>query len=147
MQTTLIDGTKYDLRHALPAQNGEPRKHDAWAVGDAEHQGDIIVVNIGSLPNGAKKAKSAQVVDGDTQGSRHVVTGGEVYDVTPEAANAVLKKIGRPEVGSVYVNRAFTGPATLTHPEHRHHEFPESVNLCISQRSQDAEEREARVRD
>lgn len=133
------------LKHA---QAEGPRRHESWSAGDVVHQGDIIVVNIGALPPSAKPSATAQVVDGATQGSRHVVEGGAVYDCDPAELVEMIRSY-RPEsdVGPQYLGRVFQGPCVLTHPEHRHHQFPESVNAVVVQRNLDAEEREARVRD
>ena len=55
MKTVVIEEKEYQLKHA--GQSG-PRQHPAWAVGDVEHQGDVIVVCIGELPKGAKRSAS-----------------------------------------------------------------------------------------
>ncbi len=87
-------------------------------VGQFVPQGDVALVKLARVPRGAVRVKypSPQIVDGTTQGSRHVwdsLDGVEVYD-PPQAEQSPL-------VGRIYVLKQ---ERTLTHPEHGHHVYP-----------------------
>lgn len=130
--------------------NNEPRMFtDAdFPVGTVAHQGDMILVRIDTLPKSAKARPNRQLAEGNTQGSRHIVEGGEVFSAN---AKDVVKSI-RQATGKVidpkYIGPLFTGPATVTHPEHGHHTYEgEMVIACVVQRNLDAEGREQRTKD
>lgn len=134
--------------------NDAPRVFDAagWTVGSAAHQGDVILVRIAGLPAGATPRKNRQVAEGDTQGSRHVLYGGDIYDVPVEAVAAAVKAacpkadVQPRYCGPVYVTDKNTA---LRHPEHGDHEYAEAgcVVAVVFQRNLDAEMREQRVAD
>jgi len=148
--------------------NNAPRKfNDAdFTVGTVTHQGDVSFVRLSRLPKGAEKRLNFQLADGNTQGSRHILTKGRgvsVYDVNFEDYQKVVseslkenkksaKKFSLSEqlAGPVFVIKA-EAEGTVTHPEHGHQTFGSDTEDwivgCVFQRNLDAEEREARVRD
>ncbi len=128
--------------------NDEAYTHATWSAGDRAHQGDIIFVGLAKLPASAKKVQQTQLAEGNTQGSRHVLEGGTCYRCDEEELARLIQEATKREVGRTYLGPVFTCPATVTHPEHGDHIFPhQGVVAVVYQRSLDAEEREARVRD
>ena len=138
---------------ALEQGRAPCRNHDTWAPGDAAHQGDLILVCLSKLPASAKPRRNRQLAEGQTRGSKHVVAGGEVFEVAPSDLGEVAAAIARVTAGKVvvdpqYIGPVFAGPCTLEHPEHQHQAFPDgSITAVIFQRNLDAEEREVRARD
>lgn len=142
---------------APPAEsmvNNTPRTFtDAdFPVGTVSHQGDLILVRIAALPPSAKPRTNRQLADGDTQGSRHVVERGDVFDANAEDVVKAIKAVcPKSDPQSRYVGplfRTVDGEADLIHPEHGHHLYRgDMVVACYYQRNQDAEEREQRTRD
>jgi len=133
--------------------NNAPKLLESFETGDVSHQGDLIIVRIAALPASAKPRADRQLAIGDTQGSRHVMTRGEVYDADAnEVAEAILAATGH-RVGAQYIGPVFVSPESptahdLTHPEHGHQGFPAgAVCAVVYQRNLDAEERERRVMD
>lgn len=133
--------------------NDDAKLHQAFEVGDVAHQGDIIIVRIGSLPKTAKPRKSRQLAEGDTQGSRHVLKRGKVFDADPQEVMELILKATKKTVETRYIGPVFVSPDDptendLDHPEHGNQGFPaKSVCAVVFQRNLDAEEREARVAD
>lgn len=138
--------------HAPLAETRGPiiRRHETWSAGDHAHQGDIIFVCIAGLPKSAKLRADRQLAQGTTIGSRHVLDGGECFDADPaRVADAIYAATnGHIVVDPRYIGPVFTGPATVTHPQHQDQAFPDvTVTACVYQRNMDAEEREVRARD
>ena len=79
--------------------NDAPRQFDDFPVGSVSHQGDVILVAIAGLPTGAKVRTNRQVADGTTQGSRHILEGG---DHLLNLINDMLD-LGRIETGKLAV--------------------------------------------
>ncbi len=133
--------------------NNEPKLHPTFEVGDVTHQGDIMLVAISRLPKSARPRSNRQLAEGTTQGSRHVMERGDVYDADPaEVAEAILAATGLrvdPRyIGPVVVSPAEPTAKDLNHPEHGPQGVPAgTVCAVVYQRSLDAEEREARVAD
>lgn len=133
--------------------NDESKFHEAFSVGDAVHQGDVIIVGIASVPKSAKPRKSRQLAEGNTQGSRHVMTRGEVYDCDPGDVSAAIKSATGVDVQARYCGPVFVSPPNptaddLSHPEHGNHGFPAGqVCAVVIQRNLDALQREQRVAD
>lgn len=132
--------------------NDAPRTFTDFPIGTVAHQGDVMFVRIASMPPG-KPRKNRQLAEGATQGSRHVLKGGLVFDCEPgEVArliNAVCRNVN---VHARYIGPVFRtkdGEADVTHPEHGDHCYrgEDWVIATVFQRSLDAEEREARVQD
>src|SRR5690349_19760899 len=91
------------------------------AVGDAYAQGDLYFVRIPGLPKSAKPRANRQLAEGDTQGSRHVCTVGEVYDADPKEVAAMVRAASDQVVDPKYVGPVITtagGRAYVEHPEH-----------------------------
>jgi hypothetical protein len=134
--------------------NNAPKLHASFEPGDVAHQGDLIFVAIHSLPASAKPRANRQLADGSTQGSRHVMTRGAIYDCSPDEVVAAIKKV-RPSsvvtdkfIGPVFVSPDSPTENDLTHPEHGHHGFPAgAVCAVVVQRNLDSEEREQRAAD
>lgn len=133
--------------------NDASKLHATFEPGDVAHQGDLIIVAIHGLPKSAKPRANRQLADGDTQGSRHVLERGDVYDCDwYELVEAIFRATGvtlRQEyIGPVFVSPAAPTADDLSHPEHGNHGFPAgTVCAVVYQRNLDAEQREARVRD
>jgi len=133
--------------------NDEAKLHATFEPGDVAHQGDLIIVAIKRLPASAKPRKNRQLADGNTQGSRHVIERGQVYDCDPADVVALIRQANKTIVEPQYIGPVFVSPAAptaddLSHPEHGNHGFPAgTVCATVYQRNLDAEERAARVAD
>lgn len=133
--------------------NDEPKLLHAFSVGDVSWQGDLGIVCIAKLPTSATPRKNRQLADGNTQGSRHVLDRGDVFDANPaEVAELILASTGC-RIEAKYIGPVFVSPAEptardLRHPEHGDQGFAsDSVCAVVYQRSLDAEEHEQRVAD
>lgn len=123
-----------------------------FPVGTVAHQGDLILVRIEDLPRSAKPRANRQLAEGATQGSRHVVTTGDVFDAGPAKVAAAIKTAcPKANVEARYVGPVFRtvgDRADLTHPEHGDHHYRGDMILAtVFQRNLDAEEREQRTVD
>lgn len=129
--------------------NDEPRTFDDFPVGTVAHQGDVIFVSIAEIPVGSKARKNRQLADGETQGSRHVLIGGELWDCDLEAtSDAITKACPKARVAEKYVGPVFRGPCEIDHPEHgKHIHITNAVIAVVYQRNLDADEREQRTLD
>lgn len=138
--------------------NDDSKFLDTFAAGDVAHQGDLIIVAIASVPKSATPRKSRQLAEGDTQGSRHMMSRGDIFSADQgEVAGYILeatRKAGHPcVVPKEYIGPVFVSPANptaddLSHPEHGNLGFPAgTVCAFVYQRNLDAEEREVRTRD
>ncbi len=133
--------------------NDAPKLLSTFAVGDVAHQGDLIIVAIDQLPASAKPRKNRQLADGDTQGSRHVLEHGEVFDADPWEVRKIIHRLTGCDVEEQYIGPVFISPAEptendLVHPEHGNQGYPAgTVCAVVFQRNLDAEEREQRARD
>jgi hypothetical protein len=113
------------------------RKIPVMKVGQAARQGDVYITAISEIPSGYKKVSVGteyQLVEGNTQGSRHVVSdtsGMKVYEnKSSELLGPVLEAKNR---------------FTITHPEHAHFEMQPGLYQVTFQA--DWAEQERRVRD
>lgn len=131
--------------------NNDPRTFtDAeMGVGDAANQGDVILVRIASLPKSANPRINRQLAEGNTQGSRHILVGGSVYDCeADDVVKAIAAACKGTQVDARYIGPVFTTPATLEHPEHGHQSWDCQATIAVVyQRNLDSEEREMRVQD
>jgi len=133
--------------------NDESKFLAGFSVGDVSHQGDLIVVAIPRLPKSARARARRQLADGSTQGSRHVLERGDVFDADPAEVAALVREANGSVVDPRYVGAVFVSPADptaddLTHPEHGNHGYPAgTVCAVVYQRNMDAEERERRTQD
>lgn len=133
--------------------NDAPKLHATFEPGDVSHQGDLIIVGINELPKSAKPRANRQLADGDTQGGRHVLERGDVYDATANEIASAIRKATGCDVGEQYIGPVFVSPSDpsandLTHPEHGAQGFPAgAICAVVYQRNLDAEEREQRTRD
>lgn len=133
--------------------NDAPKLHASFEPGDVCHQGDIIIVCIARLPTSAKPRANRQLADGTTQGSRHVLERGDVYDADTNDVVDLIRQATSITVEARYIGPVFVSPAAptaddLTHPEHGNQGWPAgTVCAVVYQRNLDAEEREQRVAD
>lgn len=133
--------------------NDAPKLHSTFEIGDVAHQGDLIIVRIAALPQSAKPRLNRQLADGTTQGSRHILERGEVFDADREEIARLIKAATKAKVAPEYIGPVFVSPheptaRDLNHPEHGPQGFPAgSVCAVVYQRNLDAEEREQRTRD
>ena len=123
-----------------------------FPIGTAAHQGDLILVRIAETPLPARPRKDRQLASGSTQGARHVLLTGNVYECSlGSVSSAIAAACNGLTVAKEYIGPVFTtqkGAADLLHPEHGdHHYRGEMVIAVVYQRNLDAEEREARVQD
>jgi hypothetical protein len=144
---------KIEERHEVIV-NDEPKMLSAFGVGDVSHQGDLIIVGIRHLPLSAKPRANRQLADGDTQGSRHILVRGELFDaLRPVEVVELIRQATKCTVtddliGPVFVGATDPTPNDLTHPEHGNQGFPAGqVCAVVYQRNLDAEERARRVQD
>lgn len=129
--------------------NDLPRTFDDFPVGSVAHQGDLIFVSINAVPKAAKKRKNRQLADGNTQGSRHILVGGQVWDCDPAiVASDISVACPKARVGTDFIGPVLRGPCEIDHPEHGNHIYTtDAVIAVVYQRNLDAEEREQRTRD
>lgn len=134
--------------------NNAPKLHEDFPVGTVSHQGDLIFVRISSLPKSAKPRLNHQLADGDTQGSRHVLTpNAKVFDCDPAEVSQLIFLANKCSVSASLIGPVFISPRNptehdVTHPEHGHQGFEAgSIIACVYQRNLDSEEREQRTRD
>lgn len=133
--------------------NDDSKLLESFAVGDVSHQGDIILIAIARLPKSIKPRRNRQLAEGDTQGSRHVLQRGEIYDAPAYETAAMIMEASGCRVDEQYVGPVFVAPQAptaddLTHPEHGNQGFPAgTVCAVVFQRNLDAEEREQRTQD
>lgn len=124
-----------------------------FQVGDNWPQGDLYIVRIHDMPKSAEPRTDRQLAEGNTQGSRHILTSGDVYNVKnpQEVCSAIASVCKGVQINPKYVGPVFqtkAGHARLDHPEHGDLIFKGDMTCAVVfQRSLDAEEREARVRD
>jgi hypothetical protein len=134
--------------------NDAPRRFSEadFPIGTAAHQGDLILVRIDRLPASARPRREKQLAAGNTQGARHVVGKGRVYECDPtEVAAAIAAACPGTAINAAYIGPVFTtesGAADLLHPEHGDHHYRGDMTIAsVFQRNLDAEEREQRVQD
>lgn len=133
--------------------NDAPKLHPSFEVGDVAHQGDLIIVAIAALPKSAKPRANRQLAEGNTQGSRHILKRGEVYDCAAAEVAKAIKSATGCTVAEQYIGPVFVSPKRptkndLTHPEHGNQGFPAgAVCAVVYQRNLDQEQREQRTRD
>lgn len=133
--------------------NDQSKLLEAFDVGNVSHQGDLIIVGISGLPKSAKPRATRQLADGDTQGSRHILARGEVFDADPVEVSKLIgqatgKTVAEQYLGPVFISPDLPSADDLTHPEHGNQGFPaRQVCAVVYQRNLDAEEREQRTRD
>ena len=134
--------------------NDQPRIFtDAdWPVGSAAHQGDLILVRIAILPASAKPRHQRQLADGDTQGSRHILEAGHVFDCqAADVVKAINAVCPRADIQDRYIGPVFrtsNDSAVLAHPEHGDHHYAGEMTIAVVyQRNLDAEQREQIARD
>jgi len=151
MATTLTTETQT----ARPEQivNDAPRMFsDAdFPIGSVSHQGDLILVRIRTLPPSSRARTNRQLAEGSTQGSRHILTVGDVFDCEPAEIAREIEAVCKARVGEQYIGPVFCtrdGKADVLHPEHGDQHYCGDMTIAVVyQRNLDAEERERRVLD
>lgn len=123
-----------------------------FPVGSVAHQGDLIFVRLEKVPASTKTRESRQLAEGSTQGSRHILKVGDVFDCNVrDVAREIEEACGPPSVAEQYIGPVFRtcqGKADVLHPEHGNHHYRGNMTIAIVyQRNLDAEERERRVVD
>lgn len=134
--------------------NNDPKLLADFPVGSVSHQGDLIFVRIAALPKSAKPRAARQLAEGNTQGSRHVLTDrAKVYTCDAKDVIAAIKSATKCVVTEQLVGPVFVSPDSPTdsdvdHPEHGPQGFEAgAVIACVYQRNLDAMQREQRTRD
>ena len=122
-----------------------------FPVGSVAHQGDVILVRLAGLPDGAESRNNRQMAIGETRGSRHMLAIGAAFDCPLRNVSQAIGRLTGSSVGEQYIGPVFqtvAGLASLLHPEHGHHHYEGKMTIaCVYQRNLDAEEREHRVLD
>jgi hypothetical protein len=118
--------------------NDETKKFtDAiWPVGSGAYQGDVLLLRIDGMPSTATRRSNHQLAVGDTQGSRHVLVGGEVYDCDYTEVAAIVKNLFPKFVvptedcfGPVF--RTTSDSDVLYHPEHGDHAYEKGMIVAV----------------
>lgn len=151
MKTTTISRKKPASHSAsAPAMENaslSARRYETWSVGDCTMQGDLIFVAIPEL-DGLRPRTNPQLADGNTTGSRHVVTRGECYDANPAAVAKAIKKATGRDVELMYVGPVCGPSCYVSHPQHQHKDFGgDCYTAVVFQRNLDSEERAIRAKD
>ena len=158
---TMTTATKTKQRTRKAAQpipekivNNAPKLHEDFPVGAVSHQGDLIFVRIENLPKSAKPRLNQQLADGNTQGSRHILTPhAKAFDCDLAEVQKSIKTATKCDVGESLIGPVFVSPDNpsahdVTHPEHGHQGFEAgAVIACVYQRNLDAMQKEQRTRD
>lgn len=136
--TTVSDAHKIIEKFSEAQSTTVLRKLPVMKIGQAARQGDVYFKRIKSVPSGFNEAHfngDVQLVDGDTQGSRHILITNEKMKLYSPTAKSEL-------VGPVIES---TTDFLVTHPEHAHFQFQPGIYEVTFQR--DWAEHERRVRD
>ena len=96
--------------------NAEMRDATALRVGEGVRQGDVYLARVATIK--VKGTKGAQLVDGTTRGSRHVLEGD--FQTFEAKHDAFPSWVDRDSVLPALAFRVGEGGARLTHPEHAH---------------------------
>lgn len=102
--------------------NNKPERIGSPSFDDVVRQGDVYIMNIASLPLG-QTSENRQLAEGDTQGSRHILTG-KVNII--DKVTCVVKNLDGVAIHPTLVGPAFecVSDVTETHPEHGHKILP-----------------------
>lgn len=116
--------------------NNQPKLLEVFEIGDVSHQGDLTIIRIKHLPKSAKKRTNRQLAEGNTQGSRHVLARGLIYDADKEELakyihDATGETVEMDFIGPVFVSPDVPTANDLTHPEHGHQGFPAGAICAI----------------
>ena len=147
------DPQQQEIAPAEVIVNDEPKLHETFEPGDVAHQGDIMIICLKELPIEKSLRPNRQLAEGNTQGSRHVMSRGAVYDCPKNHVAKAIKEACGMDIGLAYIGPVFVSPEAptcddLTHPEHGNQGFPAgSVCAVVYQRNLDQEQREVLARD
>ena len=132
----LVDKTAKENVH-------EVRYHETMAINEAARQGDIYIMRVEDNYAHGKIWKKRQIVDGNTQGSRHVIEAGPMvfapnFDAAP--SDLFAETANKLNVSQSSLINALYGPSiksperfTITHPEHAHESLPAGCYITWSQ--------------
>ena len=67
-----------------------------------KRQGDLLIIKVSSIPQGAQRQKSLILAEGEATGHKHALTAGEVYE----------------KDGQLFFKVTDETKVILTHPEH-----------------------------
>lgn len=133
--------------------NDAPKLHTLFEPGTVSHQGDLMIVAIAALPASARPRENRQLAIGNTQGARHILERGEVYDADPQDIARCIKAANGCEVPVDFIGPVFVSPPDptendLTHPEHGNQGFPAgAVCAVVYQVNLDEQQRRQRTQD
>lgn len=88
-----------------------------------KRQGDLLIVKVDKIPEGALEQKSRVLAEGEATGHMHELDLGEVYE----------------KDGTLYFKVAEGGSVILKHPEHGPLQFDEGIYQVIRQREYEPE--------
>lgn len=119
----------------------EVREMKTWPVDRVVRQGDVYFLRVADNWKHGKATKNRQIVDGTSQGSRHIVEAGPTLHAPNGAPDWLFaetaKKLG---VSQEKLVKALMGPSIkaskafkITHPEHAHIEAPCGSYITWSQ--------------
>lgn len=135
-------------RQAEQTRNDEAKDMSNFSPGDCMPQGDLYFVGLKSAPRNLKHRKDRQLADGNTQGSRHIHEGGELFDGDAEELSALVNEATGGQTTAKYIGPVFFG-GSVVHPEHGDHlNYPAEVPcVTVYQKNLNREELEERVAD
>lgn len=121
MQT--IETVLAEIQQAASAPATDVRYVPEHVLGPFGRQGDIYLSGITAVPDGAVTMGTNQLADGDTIGSRHVVSDGvNLYKPTNFGAVVEINGVGKLVQG--YVMEVNSERGQITHPEHATFDLP-----------------------
>lgn len=88
--------------------------------------GDVLIEKVSFIPKGLKKKKDLILLEGEASGHFHVLSKGDVFEVTPTKDNNYLLGYFKTEDGTL-----------LTHQEHETIEIPAGIYKFYAQREYD----------
>lgn len=111
----------------------ETRFADKLAIGEVIHQGDIYLQKIEKVPPFASLSQTRQLARGNSQGSRHIVSGSCLVWNTDTLGKKLTTDYGTTIVGPVIESP--DEYVTVTHPQHADHSIPPGIYQCYLQYS------------
>lgn len=105
------------------------------SLGDVVRQGDLYLVCLGDMPEGAE-SKERQLAPGSTQGSRHIAKG-RCRILVPKDRSSVAELIARVVRGAAIPDELVgpvircVGDVTIEHPEHGHKCLPKGSMWAV----------------
>ena len=134
--TVKIEKDIEQIRQSAEAMDAaKPERIGSPSIGDCIRQGDVFLVCLPALLDG-RPAQSTQLAPGDSQGSRHIMTG-ECVVVEVADKNKLREAIKKATGAAVPVELIgpmvqCKGESTLTHPQHGHKILPEGTTWAVT---------------